>query len=85
MRGWTRARRTGRRRLFLRVNYLVSRVWAAAFAAMALADGAVTFDAGPAAVGSIAVSVVALAAAITFTLRYPAACRPAKAALPARP
>ena len=45
--------------LFLRVNYLVSGVWAAAFAAMAVADGAVTFDAGLPLYGSIAVSVIA--------------------------
>jgi hypothetical protein len=58
--------------LFLRVNYQVSAAWTAAFALMALADGAVTFDPDLPLYGSIAVSVIALAAAVTFTLRYPA-------------
>jgi hypothetical protein len=58
--------------LFLRVNYLVSAAWTAAFAAMALADGAVTFDPRLPLYASIAVSVLALAGAVTFTLRYPA-------------
>jgi len=58
--------------LFLRVNYLVSAVWVAAFAAMTAADGAVTFDTGLPLYGSIAIALVALAAAVTFTLRYPA-------------
>jgi len=39
---------------------------------MAAADGAVTFDAGLPLYASVAVSLVALAAAIAFTLRYPA-------------
>jgi hypothetical protein len=58
--------------LFWRVNYLVSAVWTTAFAAMAAADGAVTFDTGLPLYGSIAIALVALAGAITFTLRYPA-------------
>jgi len=58
--------------LFLRVNYLVSAVWTAAFAAMAAADAAVTFDTGLPLYGSIAIALAALAGAITFTLRYPA-------------
>jgi len=58
--------------LFLRVNYLVSGAWTAAFAAMAVADGAVTFDAGLPLYGSVAISLIALASAIAFTLRYPA-------------
>lgn len=58
--------------LFLRVNYLVSAAWAAAFAVMAAADGAVVFDPGLPLYGSIAISLVALGCAITFTLRYPA-------------
>lgn len=57
--------------LFVRVNYLVSGAWTAAFAIMTLADGAVAFDADLPLYASIAVSVVALAAAVTFTLRYP--------------
>ncbi len=58
--------------LFLRVNYLVSAVWIAAFGAMTLADGAVTFEPALPLWASVAISVLALAAAITFTLRYPA-------------
>lgn len=58
--------------LFLRVNYRVSSVWVGAFALMALADGAVTFNSDLPLYASIAVSVLALAFAITFTLRYPA-------------
>ncbi len=57
--------------LFLKVNYLVSGVWVSAFAVMAAADGAVTFAPELPLYFSIAVSVVALAGAITFTLRYP--------------
>jgi len=63
--GWSPA-------LFLRVNVLVSGVWVTAFAVMAGADGAVAFDAELPLYGSIAISLVALAAAVTFTLRYPA-------------
>jgi len=58
--------------LFLKVNYLVSGVWTGAFAAMMVADGAVAFDTGLPLYGSIAISLVALAGAVTFTLRYPA-------------
>jgi hypothetical protein len=58
--------------LFLRVNYVISGVWAAAFAAIAMADAAVTFETGLPLYGSIAISLVALSAAIAFTLRYPA-------------
>lgn len=58
--------------LFLRVNYIVSSVWVGAFALMTLADGAVTFNSDLPLYASIAVSVLALAFAITFTLRYPA-------------
>ncbi|MCP5412693.1 MAG: hypothetical protein H6924_11330 [Alphaproteobacteria bacterium] len=67
--------------LFLKVNYIVSAVWVGAFAAMAIADGIITFDPDIQIYGSIAVSVLALAGAVTFTLLYPA--RVAKqAALP---
>ena len=58
--------------LFLRVNYLVSGAWAAAFAAIAAADCAVTFDTGLPLYGSIAISLAALSAATAFTLLYPA-------------
>jgi hypothetical protein len=56
--------------LFLRVNYVISAAWVAAFAAMTLADAAVTFVSVPLYVG-VAVSVIALGAAVTLTLRYP--------------
>ena len=56
--------------LFLRVNHLISLTWGLAFAAMVLADGAVTFLSASFYLG-IAVNVVALCVAITFTLRYP--------------
>jgi len=58
--------------LFLRVNYRVSAAWVMAFAVIAAADGAVAFDPDLPLYGSIAVSVIALAAAVTVTLRYPA-------------
>ena len=58
--------------LFLRVNYRVSGAWAASLAAIAAADGAVTFDTGLPLYGAIAISVIALSAAVAFTLRYPA-------------
>jgi hypothetical protein len=56
---------------FLRVNQRISLVWALSFALMTLADGAVAFLSLPLYVG-IAVSVVALTGAVTFTLLYPA-------------
>lgn len=58
--------------LFLKVNYLVSAAWTAAFLAMAVADGLVTFDPRLPLNGSVAVSVIASGLAVTFTLRYPA-------------
>lgn len=57
--------------VFLRVNQMISLVWGLTFAVMALADGAVTFLSASFYLG-IAVNVVALCFAITFTLRYPA-------------
>ncbi len=57
--------------LFRKVNYRVSGVWAVAFLAMAVADGLVAFVQGLALYGSIAISVIALALSVTFTLRYP--------------
>jgi hypothetical protein len=59
---------------FLRVNYFISFAWLGAFAAMALADAAVTFAGQPPYLG-IGVSALALAIAIVFTLRYPASVR----------
>jgi hypothetical protein len=60
---------------FLRVNFVISLVWLAAFAAMALADALVTFAGQPLYVG-IAVSVAAFALSILVTLRYPASVKP---------
>jgi len=60
------------RPLFLRVNMAVSAVWTAAFAAMAAADIALVLVSTLPLWPAIAVSVLALGAAITFTLRYPA-------------
>lgn len=59
-------------RLFQMVNDRVSGVWVAAFAVMAVADGAITFDPGIPLYAGIAVNVLVLAVAVTFTLRYPA-------------
>lgn len=70
--------------LFQRVNIRVSLAWVLAFAAMASADAIVTFSGWVPLYASIAVSVLALALAITFTLRYPSRMAK-KAALPASP
>ena len=70
--------------LFLKVNYIVSTVWIAALAAMAITDGAVTLDPDLQIYGSIAVGVLALAGAVTFTLVYPARVA-RRSALPGRP
>ncbi len=59
---------------FLRVNYVISMVWLAAFAAMAVADAAVTFADQPRYIGII-VSVLAFGLSILVTLRYPASVR----------
>ncbi len=58
--------------LFLRVNYQVSATWTFAFLAMAAADAAVVFGPQLPLWSSVGVSVLALAGAVTFTLRYPA-------------
>jgi hypothetical protein len=55
---------------FFKVNYVISGAWFLAFLAMSLADAAVTLIAMPFYIG-IAVSLVALGAAATLTLRYP--------------
>jgi hypothetical protein len=56
--------------VFMRANQRISLVWGLTFAVMALADGAVTFLSASFYFGIFA-NVVALAFAITFTLRYP--------------
>jgi len=58
--------------LFMRVNMVISSIWAAAFAVMAAMDSALVFVATLPLWPAIAVSVAAFAVAITFTLRYPA-------------
>jgi len=57
---------------FMRVNIIISGVWAAAFAAMAAMDTALVFISTLPLWPAIAVSVAAFAVAITATLRYPA-------------
>jgi hypothetical protein len=57
---------------FMRVNVVISAIWAAAFAAMAAMDSALVLVATLPLWPAIAVSVAAFAIAITFTLRYPA-------------
>jgi hypothetical protein len=56
--------------IFLKVNWVISLAWLAAFTAMTVADAAVTFLPAPLDVG-VAVSIIALGAAVTLTLRYP--------------
>jgi hypothetical protein len=56
---------------FMRVNYMISLAWLAAFVAMALADAAVTFAGEPRYIG-IGVSVAAFTLCVLVTLRYPA-------------
>ena len=58
--------------LFLKVNMVISAVWAGAFAAMAAMDLVLSFVSTLPLWPAIAVSIVAFGTAITFTLRYPA-------------
>ena len=57
---------------FVRANSLVTAVWAAAFALMALADGAATFDPRIPLTLAVGAGMVSLASALFFTWRYPA-------------
>ena len=57
---------------FMRVNMVISGIWAAAFAVMAAMDTALVFVSTLPLWPAIAVSVAAFAVAITCTLRYPA-------------
>ena len=61
--------------LFLRTNYVVTGVWVAALALMTTADAAATFAAAISVTVAAAAGLVALAAALTFSLRYPAYLR----------
>lgn len=60
---------------FIRANYLITLVWLAAFAVMGGADGAATFDPAVPVTGAVATGLLALAAALAFTWRYPAHVR----------
>jgi hypothetical protein len=57
---------------FLRTNYVVTAVWMAALAVMTAADAAATLGPAISSTGAAVVGLVALAAALTFSLRYPA-------------
>lgn len=58
--------------LFLRTNYVISSVWAAAFAVMAAADATVTFNRALPLSLDVAAGLGAMGCAIIFTVRYPA-------------
>jgi len=60
---------------FLRTNYIVTGVWAAAFAVMTAADSAATFAQQIPLTLDVAAGLAALGAAIVFTVRYPAYAR----------
>jgi hypothetical protein len=61
--------------LFLRTNYVVSGVWVVALALMTGADAAATFASAISVTSAMAAGLVALAAALTFSLRYPSYLR----------
>ena len=56
---------------FVRATYILSAVWAAAFLVMAVADGLTTFKHQLSFSLDVAIGLVALAAAVVFTVRYP--------------
>ena len=60
---------------FLRANYVVTSVWVAALALMTGADAAATLVSAISVTAAAAAGLVALAAALTFSLRYPAYLR----------
>jgi hypothetical protein len=60
---------------FLRTNYVVTSVWVAALAIMTGADAAATFAAALSVNMAAVLGLVALAAALTFSLGYPARLR----------
>lgn len=63
---------TRRSRRFVRANYLITAVWVAAFALMAFADGAATFDPEIPVTVAVAAGLATLAGALVFTWRYTA-------------
>jgi hypothetical protein len=56
---------------FVRANYLITLVWMVAFAVMAAADGAATFDPSVPVTAAVAAGLLTLAGALAFTWRYP--------------
>jgi hypothetical protein len=60
---------------FLRTNYFVTGVWLVALAVMTGADAAATLAAMISVTVATVIGLVALAAALTFSLRYPAYLR----------
>jgi hypothetical protein len=61
--------------VFLRTNYVITGVWVIAFALMTGADAAATLGSAISVTSAMAAGLVALAIALTFTLRYPAYLR----------
>jgi hypothetical protein len=61
--------------VFLRTNYVITGVWVVAFALMTGADAAATLVSAISVTSAMAAGLVALAIALTFTLRYPAYLR----------
>jgi hypothetical protein len=60
---------------FLRTNYVMTGVWTVAFAIMTAADAAATIASAISLTAAVFVGLVALAAALAFSLRYPAYLR----------
>jgi len=61
--------------MFLRTNYVVTGVWVSALLVMTAADVAATLISAISVTAAAAGGLVALAAALTFSLRYPAYLR----------
>ena len=57
---------------FVRANYLMTSIWAAAFALMGFADGAATFNPKVPVTVAVGTGLISLAGALLFTWRYPA-------------
>lgn len=57
---------------FLRVNYAITGAWITAFVIMTAADTAATFWGKISSTGAVVTGLLALAGALTFTVRYPA-------------
>jgi hypothetical protein len=56
---------------FIRANYVITFVWMVAFALMALADGAATFNPKVTITEAVGAGLLSLAGAFAFTWRYP--------------